>query len=128
MNPRHARLMPRSVRPSLRSFAFSVTVATVGVGVMYQFLLPQLTHAVGGSNQEAPALTRMAIAAGTWWLMAALAGGLLAAWLMRPSAADWQQRMARAVLRLILLLDVVMVGVSLAGFYASIAALPQGFG
>lgn len=70
----------------------------------------------------------MAVAAGTWWLLAAIAGGLLVAWLARSNAGALHHRVARGLLQLIQVLDVLMVGLLLAGLYASIVALPQGFG
>lgn len=69
----------------------------------------------------------MAVAAETWWLLAAIAGGLLVAWLTHNAGA-LHHRVARGLLQLILVLDVLMVGLLLAGLYASIVALPQGFG
>lgn len=128
MKHRYARLMPVSARPSQRAFALSVAVATVGVGLMYQFLLPQLLRATSADAAGAPALTQLAIAAGPWWLAASLLGGGAAAWLMRQNASDLQSRLARPVLQLLLAADTLMVGVSLAGFYASIVAMPQGYG
>lgn len=46
--------MPASAGPSLRSFSFSVTITTVGVGAMHQFLLPELTRLRAAAPTKSP--------------------------------------------------------------------------
>jgi|CXWL01.1.fsa_nt_gi hypothetical protein len=113
---------PRSRRPTaLRPFAFSVAFATAGVGLLYFFLLPRLTGAEGSVQ---PLVTSIAVQAGRFWGVAALLILLGSAWLLRSGARDRSQLLGRFLLNFLLLLDVLMVALSLAGVYAAVAALP----
>jgi hypothetical protein len=123
-NLRSMRIAAQPLRP----LAMSVAIATFGVGLMYLLLLPKLNSLAADGGSNPPEVTQWAIAAGSWWVIAALALGAVAAWLARAKASVNQRLAARTVMRLILLLDALMVGLSLIGFYAVILAMPQGYG
>lgn len=121
------KAMRHAARP-LRPLAMSVAIATVGVGLMYTFLLPRLTALAADGGRNPPQLTQWALSAGSWWLVGSIALGAGAAWLARADASVNQRLAARVVLQLILMLDAALVGLSLIGFYAVIVDIPRGYG
>lgn len=128
MNRRSNLRSMRIAAQPLRPLAMSVAIATFGVGLMYLFLLPKLTAFAADAGRNPPEVTQWAIAAGSWWFIAALGLGAVASWLARTEASVMQRLAARTALRLILVLDALMVGLSLIGFYAVVVAIPQGYG
>ena len=123
MRPLRSSFRPRSRRQTpLRPFAFSVVLASAGVALLYLLLLPRFTAVAPGV--ELPALTVFAQQAGKLWGLVAIIIGIAASWLVRTGARDRAQLLGRFLLHFLLLLNVLMVGLMLAGIYASIAALP----
>lgn len=121
--PFKSSFRPRSRRQvPLRPFAFSVAFASAGVALLYLFLLPRFTATPNGG--ELPALTTMAVQAGKFWGAAAIAITLISAWLLRAGSRDRAQLLGRFLLHFLLLLDVLMVGMMLAGIYSAIVTLP----
>ncbi len=121
--PFKSSFRPRSRRQTpLRQFAFSVAFASAGVALLYLFLLPRF--AVTANGGELPALTAAAMQAGVYWGVAAVAITLISAWLLRAGTRDRAQLLGRFLLHFLLLLDVLMVVLMLAGIYAAVVGLP----
>ena len=121
--PFKSSFRPRSRRQTpLRPFAFSVAFASAGVALLYLFLLPRFTAVPNGG--ELSALTEMAVQAGMYWGAAAIAITLISAWLLRAGTRDRAQLLGRFLLHFLLLLDVLMVGLMLAGIYSAIMTMP----